>query len=168
MRVAPIHLLVVAMATEAASAERIVNVRNEGKKSILALAIDDEASMPTDLSSSMAAGIEVGSQEDDSVNPFIINGADLNRTVWETSRRYLVDIRASNAFGKDGHTCGATKISSRVVLTAARESKKMHLKSVYNICYAVCILPNTNPLLSIAPRPPLLSPLKIASPLTKT
>ena len=136
MRVAPIHLLVIAMATEAASAERIINARNEGKKSIRALAINEEASMPTDLSSSMAAGIKAGSQEDDSVNPFIINGADLDRTVWETSRRYLVDIRASNAFGKDGHSCGATRISSRVVLTAARESKKMHVKSVYHICYA--------------------------------
>ena len=137
MRVAPIHLLVIAMATEAASAKRILNVRNEGEKSICAVAInEEEAAMPTDLSSSLATGIEAGSQEDDSVNPFIINGADLDRTVWETSRRYLVDIRASNAFGKDGHTCGATRISSRVVLTAARESKKMHVKSAYHICYA--------------------------------
>ena len=78
------------MATEAASAERIVNAWNEGKKSICALAINEEASMPTDLSSSLAAGIKVGLQEDDSVNPFIVNGADLDRGVWETSRRYLL------------------------------------------------------------------------------
>jgi hypothetical protein len=137
MRVAPIHLLVIAMATEAASAERIVNARNEGKKSIRALAInEEEAAMPTDLSSSMAAGIEAGSQEDDSVTPFIVNGADLDRDIWETSRRYLVDIRASKNTGRPGHSCGATMISSRVVLTAARESKKMHVKSVYHICYA--------------------------------
>jgi hypothetical protein len=90
MRVAPIYLLIIAMATEAASAERIVNARNEGKKSIRALAINEEASMPTDLSSSLAAGIEVGLQEDDSVNLFIVNSADLDRGVWETSRCYLL------------------------------------------------------------------------------
>ena len=92
--------------------------------------------MPTDLSSSLAAGIEAGMQEDDSVNPFIVNGADLDRTVWETSRRYLVSIRRSNDVGTDGHSCGATTISSRVVLTAARESMNMHVKSVCHICYA--------------------------------
>jgi hypothetical protein len=71
MRVAPIHLLFIAMATEAASAERIVNVRNEGKKRIRALTINEEASMPMDFSSSLAAGIEAGSEVDDSVTPFV-------------------------------------------------------------------------------------------------
>ena len=134
MRITPFHLLVIAMATGAVGAERIVNVRNEGeKKRIRTLAINEEASMPMDFSSSFAAGIEAGSEEDGSVNPFIINGANLDRTVWQQSRRYLVDIRSSNAIGKDGQSCGATRISSQVVLTAARESKKMHVKNVYHL-----------------------------------
>ena len=71
MRVAPIHLLFIAMATEAASAERIVNLRNEGKKRIRALTINEEASMPMDFSSLLAAGIEAGSEADDNVTPFV-------------------------------------------------------------------------------------------------
>jgi hypothetical protein len=47
--------------------------------------------------------------------PRIIGGAALDRKVWDESRRYLVSIR------KDGHFCGATLVSRRVVLTAARE-----------------------------------------------
>ncbi|KAL3816945.1 hypothetical protein ACHAXA_001773 [Cyclostephanos tholiformis] len=46
--------------------------------------------------------------------PRIIGGATLNRNVWDQSRRYLVSIR------KDGHFCGATLVSRRVVLSAAR------------------------------------------------
>ncbi len=59
------------MATEAASAERIVNLRNEGKKRIRALTINEEASMPIYFSSLLAAGIEAGSEADDSVTPFV-------------------------------------------------------------------------------------------------
>jgi hypothetical protein len=108
MRFAPIYLLIIAMATEAASAKQIVNARNEGKKSIHALTINEEASMPTDLSSSLAAGIEVGLQEDDSVNPFIVNGADLDRGVWETSRCYLLIL-------------DPPKTSVRTITVAARQ-----------------------------------------------
>jgi hypothetical protein len=56
--------------------------------------------------------------DDDGINPFIVGGDTLNRTIWEQSLRYLVDIRRN---GDGNHTCGATKISARVVLTAARE-----------------------------------------------
>ena len=133
MRIAPFHLLVIAMATGAVGAERIVNVRNEGeKKRIRTLAINEEASMPMDFSSSFAAGIEAGSEEDGSVTPFVIGGTTLDRTVWENSRRYLVDIKKGVQLK---HYCGATRISSRVVLTAARESKKTHVKNVY---YLLC------------------------------
>ncbi len=54
----------------------------------------------------------------DGVTPFIIGGGDLDRGVWEKSRRYLVDINKDDT---GFHSCGATLISSRVVLTAARE-----------------------------------------------
>ena len=59
--------------------------------------------------------------EDDDVNPSVIGGKPLDRTVWEQSRRYLVDIKNRNDDGEIIHWCGATKISDRVVLTAARE-----------------------------------------------
>ncbi len=72
--------------------------------------------MPMDFSSSFATGIEAGSEEDDSVTPFIVGGTTLDQTVWQQSRRYLVDIRFNG-----GHYCGATKISPRAVLTAARK-----------------------------------------------
>jgi hypothetical protein len=54
----------------------------------------------------------------DDVTPFIIGGGPLDRGVWEKSRRYLVDINVND---EGFHSCGATLISSRVVLTAARE-----------------------------------------------
>jgi secreted trypsin-like serine protease len=56
----------------------------------------------------------------DGVDPFIIGGETLDRTVWYQSRRYLVDIKDTFE-GELYHLCGATKISDRVVLTAARE-----------------------------------------------
>ena len=56
--------------------------------------------------------------DDNYVNPSVIGGTVLDRDDWEQSRRYLVDIKGDdNGF----HTCGATKVSDRVVLTAARE-----------------------------------------------
>ena len=56
--------------------------------------------------------------EDDGVNPSVIGGETLDKDTWQQSRRYLVDIKAD----ADGfHTCGATKIADRIVLTAARE-----------------------------------------------
>ena len=71
---------------------------------------------------SVRALIGEKNSDEDGVNPFIIGGGTLNRTVWEQSRRYLVDIKGTFE-GEDElvHWCGATKISDRVVLTAARE-----------------------------------------------
>jgi secreted trypsin-like serine protease len=66
---------------------------------------------PTATSSALAL------EGTDSVFPQVINGETLDFNVWQQSRRYLVDIRN----GDGGHTCGATLISRRVVLTAARE-----------------------------------------------
>ena len=59
--------------------------------------------------------------DEDGVNPFIIGGTTLDQTVWEQSRRYLVDIKGIANDGTLFHSCGGTKISNQVVLTAARE-----------------------------------------------
>ena len=90
-------LLLAAKATQTTAAARgIVKVQNEYNKSVRAL---------------------IGENTDeDGVGPSVIGGEILDRDVWELSRRYLVDIK----FEED-HYCGATKISDRVVLTAARE-----------------------------------------------
>jgi hypothetical protein len=45
----------------------------------------------------------------------VIGGAPLDPTVWEENRRYLVHLSGG---------CGATLISRRAVLTAARELNK--------------------------------------------
>ena len=66
---------------------------------------------PTATSSALAL------QGSDGPAPRIINGETLALNVWQDFRRYLVEIRKVNI----GHTCGATLISRRVVLTAARE-----------------------------------------------
>jgi len=66
---------------------------------------------PTATSSALAL------QGSDGPAPRIINGDTLALNVWQDFRRYLVEIRKVNI----GHTCGATLISRRVVLTAARE-----------------------------------------------
>ncbi len=65
---------------------------------------------PTATSSALAL------EGTDSVFPEVIGGVTLDPRVWQDFRRYLVDIRKNG-----GHTCGATLISRRVVLTAARE-----------------------------------------------
>ncbi len=65
---------------------------------------------PTATSSALAL------QGSDGPAPRIIGGKTLDFGVWGQSRRYLVDIKFN-----DDHTCGATLISRRVVLTAARE-----------------------------------------------
>lgn len=52
---------------------------------------------------------------------FIIGGTVLDENVWKTSRRYLAALTFTQGGGKKFHTCGATLISRRVVLTAARE-----------------------------------------------
>jgi hypothetical protein len=69
---------------------------------------------------SVRALIGEKNSDEDGVNPFIIGGDTLNRTVWEQSRRYLVDLRYLIE-GVPNSGCGGTKISNRVVLTAARE-----------------------------------------------
>jgi secreted trypsin-like serine protease len=68
---------------------------------------------PTATSSALAL------EGTDSVFPEVINGETLDFDVWDQTRRYLVDIRRNG-----GHSCGATLISRRVVLTAAREFEK--------------------------------------------
>ncbi len=55
----------------------------------------------------------------------VIGGAPLDPTVWDVSRRYLVDIKVLNRAGALKHNCGASLISRRVVLTAAREFKSV-------------------------------------------
>jgi secreted trypsin-like serine protease len=50
------------------------------------------------------------------LTPRIIGGEPLDQDLWDESRRYLVSIRWSGE-----HVCGATLISRRVILTAARE-----------------------------------------------
>ncbi len=52
----------------------------------------------------------------DGVNTSVIGGVVLDQNVWSESRRYLVSIR-----GALGHGCGASLISRRAILTAARE-----------------------------------------------
>jgi len=71
----------------------------------------------------------------DGVSPLVIGGETLDRDVWEKSRRYLVSLRSETAGGVIYHSCGATLISSRVVLTAARE-----LKSAQRT-YLLCTMP---------------------------
>ena len=62
-------------------------------------------------------------EADDSVTPFVIGGTLLDFNVWEQRRRYLVDIKYYEDPNEQklAHSCGATLISPRVVLTAARE-----------------------------------------------
>ena len=74
---------------------------------------------PTTRSSALAL------QGGDGVGPSVVGGTQLDRDVWQQSRRYLVSIRN---ISRDGsvvyHICGATLISRRVLLTAAREWTK--------------------------------------------
>ena len=90
--------------------------------------------------------------EDDGVNPFVIGGETLSRTIWEESRRYLVDIRFNG-----GHSCGATKISDRVVLTAARKSNSTK-KGCVSFFVLSHIRRKTN-----HPRPSLMSSIFLSS-----
>mgnify|MGYP000453909870 CR=1 FL=1 len=98
MKIAFFGLLIVVTATHTtATARGIVKAQNE-------------------VSSVRALNGEI--TDDDGVDPSVIGGTILDRNVWKQSRRYLVDIKAD----ADGsHTCGATKIADRIVLTAARE-----------------------------------------------
>jgi hypothetical protein len=105
-------LLIAAKATQTTvAAQGIVKVQNEDK--------------------SVRALVRGENTEDDGVDPFIIGGTTLDRTVWEQSRRYLVDIK----FLGD-HYCGATKISDRVVLTAARELIQYYEKECVSFFHA--------------------------------
>lgn len=55
----------------------------------------------------------------------IIGGTELDENVWKTSRRYLAALVGTNSDGLLlGHSCTATLISRRVVLTAGRELEK--------------------------------------------
>jgi hypothetical protein len=91
-------------------------------------------------------------QGSDGIAPTVIGGTPLDQGVWQEFRRYLVSIRWN-----DSHICGGTLISSRVVLTAARKLKIIHLQDVFWYLFLV----------SISNRHPPLSSLKIAStPLT--
>lgn len=59
---------------------------------------------------------------------FIIGGSELDKNVWETSRRYLVALAFSDEEPtptSTPHSCTATLISRRVVLTAARELEEL-------------------------------------------
>jgi len=60
-------------------------------------------------------------QDDDNNPEFIIGGTELDQTVWETSRRFLVTLTTTLADGSVFHSCTASLISRRVVLSAARE-----------------------------------------------
>ena len=74
----------------------------------------------------------------DGVNPSVIGGETLDRDVWEMSRRYFVSLRSRTAGGVIYHSCGATLISSRVVLTAARELKSAQ-KNIFVMYYAAAL-----------------------------
>ncbi len=50
----------------------------------------------------------------------------LNENIWEKSRRYLAALSFTQVDGKPFHICGATLISRRVALSAAREYGKSH------------------------------------------
>ena len=53
---------------------------------------------------------------------FIIGGTELDADVWAASRRYLVSSTRVDPYdGTLSHSCTASLISRRVVLTAARE-----------------------------------------------
>jgi len=66
---------------------------------------------------------------------FIIGGTELDQTVWETSRRYLVALTLTRDDGSPFHTCTATLISRRVVLSAARE-----LVDTFSITMSICFI----------------------------
>ena len=65
-------------------------------------------------------------QGSDGIAPTVIGGTPLDQGVWQEFRRYLVETRWN-----DLHICGGTLISSRVVLTAARKLKIIHLQDVF-------------------------------------
>ena len=114
MRFTIFILFIAAKATQTTtSAQRIIKLQNKDK--IIRALID-------------------GNSKDDGVNPFIIGGETLDRTVWEESRRYLVSIRSHDS---GLHSCGATNISDRVVLTAARKSNQYKNRNVFHslCCY---------------------------------
>ena len=68
-------------------------------------------------------------QGSDGIAPTVIGGTPLDQGVWQEFRRYLVETRWN-----DLHICGGTLISSRVVLTAARKLKIIHLQDVFWYC----------------------------------
>ncbi len=81
------------------------------------------------------------------ITPRIIGGDTLDQDVWYENRRYLVKIL-------DPSICGATLVSRRVVLTAARE-----LSQHYSLIRFCLFDETTNPPFPVVPRHLLLSPL---------
>ena len=68
-------------------------------------------------------------QGSDGIAPRIIGGTQLDQGVWREFRRYLVETRLNGS-----HSCGGTLISSRVVLTAARELKIFTCRMHFGYC----------------------------------
>lgn len=81
-------------------------------------------------------------QESSGVGPSVIGGTQLDRNVWQQSRRYLIDIRRLNGDGTIGHQCGATLVSRRVILSAARECRNTFFAALFSTqTYFLYIIP---------------------------
>lgn len=85
---------------------------------------------------------------------FIIGGTELDKNVWEMSRRYLVALAYSDKEPTPTSTprsCTATLISRRVVLTAARELEKLR-RCFLSVLYSQWLM-------SLSPLTPSLGPI---------
>ena len=75
----------------------------------------------------------------------IIGGTELDESVWDTSRRYLVALAqaeyvAQPSTSPSPHICTATMISRRVVLSAAREFQAAYFLACPTCMVASCYL----------------------------